>query len=96
MTEFLGFVHIERETSLDSTIVGNPSNNNTALCNVLLFEGLKVDEISFPEPPGTGSVPSVLVCLLPGNCDLFIQLTENIPLGIGYIELGTVSLLQSD
>jgi hypothetical protein len=52
--------------------------------------------IIFPEPAGTGSVPSDFVCLLPRNCDVFIQLPANLPMGSGSFELGIILLLQSD
>ena len=49
-----------------------------------------------PESPRTGSVPSVVVCLLLGNCDIFVQLAANFPMGVGSIESGFILLLQSD
>lgn len=50
----------------------------------------------FQESPGTGGVPSVFVCLLLGNCDLFVQLPADFPLGAGSFEPGGVLLLQGD
>ena len=49
-----------------------------------------------PESPGTGSVPSVFVCLLLRNCDVFVQLAANFPMGVGSFEPGAILLLQSD
>jgi hypothetical protein len=60
---------------------------------------VRVISVFFPpstESPGTGSVPSIFVCLLLRNCDIFVQLAANFPMGVGSVELGVLLLLQSD
>jgi len=58
---------------------------------------LRVLSIFFPaESPGTRSVPSVFVCLLLRNCDIFVQLAANFPVGVGSFECWAILLLQSD